>query len=230
MSKEISAQYSVVRAGTFSDRIVTHMRRRMYQEFLGTTGVTPDESILDVGVSPDNGTGAELDASNYLEAWYPHPQKITACSVDDASFLETRYPGVHFVLADGRKLPFDDGSFDVVFSNAVLEHVGSREQQGAFLAELHRVSRRAVFITTPNRWYPIEFHSVLPLLHWLPPKYFRKAMKLLGHQELALEENLNLVSRSRLEELCTEAGFHSFSVGATHLLGWPSNLLLCIKK
>jgi SAM-dependent methyltransferase len=64
-------------------------------------------------------------------------------------------------------LPFPDDSFDVCFSNAVLEHVGDEDRQRAFVAEAVRVSRR-VFLTTPNRWFPVELHTRLPLVHWLP--------------------------------------------------------------
>ena len=65
------------------------------------------------------------------------------------------------------RCPFDDGSFDVVFSNAVIEHVGDRERQGQLVREALRVGRR-VFLTTPNRWFPVEVHTRLPFVHWLP--------------------------------------------------------------
>jgi hypothetical protein len=72
------------------------------------------------------------------------------------------------VRADGRELPFADGEFDLGFSNAVVEHVaGGREGQRSFVHELCRVSRR-VFVTTPNRWFPLEVHTLLPFVHWLP--------------------------------------------------------------
>jgi len=71
--------------------------------------------------------------------------------------------------ADGRELPFADGEFDRGFSNAVVEHVaGGRDGQRLFVHELCRVARR-VFVTTPNRWFPLEVHTLLPFVHWLPP-------------------------------------------------------------
>jgi ubiquinone/menaquinone biosynthesis C-methylase UbiE len=102
---------------------------------------------------------------------------------------------------DGRRLPFADRSFDLVHSSAVLEHVGSRAAQRDFLRELLRVARRAVFVTTPNRWFPVEFHSVLPLVHWLPPPAFRAILRRLGHDELADERNLNLLGARDLAAL-----------------------------
>jgi hypothetical protein len=45
--------------------------------------------------------------------------------------------------------------------------VGRRAEQVAFVQELCRVADR-VFVTTPNRWFPVEVHTLLPLVHWLP--------------------------------------------------------------
>jgi Methyltransferase domain. len=76
---------------------------------------------------------------------------------------------VRAVRADGRSLPFADGEFELGFSNAVVEHVaGGRNGQRQFVLELCRVAQR-VFVTTPNRWFPIDPHTLLPLAHWLPP-------------------------------------------------------------
>jgi hypothetical protein len=72
------------------------------------------------------------------------------------------------VRADGRDLPFSDGEFDLGFSNAVVEHIdGGRSGQQRFVHELCRVST-SVFVTTPNRWFPLEVHTLLPFVHWLP--------------------------------------------------------------
>lgn len=225
MTRRISAQYNVAQAGSIPDRIAARMRRVMFDRFMVDAGVLASDSILDVGATSDT----ELEASNYLEAWYPNKAKVTACGIDDASFLEQRYPGMRFVQADGRNLPFQDGEFDVVHSSAVLEHVGSREQQAKFISELVRVSRRVVFLTTPNRWYPIEFHSVLPLIHWMPPKAFRWTLSRIGHDQLSREEHLNLLGAGDVRQICESLGLHHV-VSSVSLLGLPSNLLLTIRK
>jgi hypothetical protein len=59
----------------------------------------------------------------------------------------------------------------------VIEHVGGRDRQEAFVREALRVGRR-VFATTPNRWFPIEVHTRLPLVHWLPERAAAKAYDL----------------------------------------------------
>jgi hypothetical protein len=55
--------------------------------------------------------------------------------------------------------------------------------------EFTRVARRAVFLMTPNLWFPIEVHSVRPLVHWLPAPWFRVIPRGLGHDMLSREEN-----------------------------------------
>lgn len=223
--QRLNAQYNVARGGGLTDRVSTHVRRKMYARFIAA-GVGDDDSILDVGVTSDR---AQL-ASNYLEAWHPRKDRITACGIDDAGFLESRYPGLRFVRGDGRALPFADASFDWVHSSAVLEHVGSAAEQSAFLAELHRVSRKGVFATTPNRWFPVEFHTVLPLLHWLPKRWFRALLRRLGHDALAQERHLNLLGRRDLAAACTRAGLQDWRIDTVALGGWPSNLLLVARR
>jgi hypothetical protein len=69
------------------------------------------------------------------------------------------------VIADGRALPFASGSVDLVFSNAVVEHVGDVDDQRRFIAEHRRVGRGWI-VTTPNRWCPIESHTGAVFRHW----------------------------------------------------------------
>ncbi|NJK34010.1 MAG: class I SAM-dependent methyltransferase [Oscillatoriales cyanobacterium SM2_2_1] len=88
--------------------------------------------------------------------------------VEDHSFLEEEIPEAKFVLADGIHLPFAEAAFDSVVSFAFIEYVGDRTAQHDSVQELCRVGKY-VCITTPNSWYPIEFHTALPSVHWLPP-------------------------------------------------------------
>ncbi len=224
--RQPNAQYNVARPGSLPERIATFQRRRMYRRFLERCAPRPEETLLDVGATSDE----TYAASNYLEAWTPHPQRITAVGLDDAGFLEQRYPGLRFVRADGRELPFADGSFDVVHSSAVIEHVGGVDQQTRFLAELYRVARRAVFVTTPNRWFPVEFHTVLPLLHWLPKPAFRRLLLLAGKPFFADERNLDLLTAAELRRLCGRIGARGWRVEYQTLAGWPANILLSVDK
>lgn len=69
------------------------------------------------------------------------------------------------IVADGRCMPFADDSYDIVVSNAVIEHVGDETDQQRFVDEHTRVGRSWV-ITTPNRWFPVESHTSAILRHW----------------------------------------------------------------
>lgn len=77
-----------------------------------------------------------------------------------------------WLIADGCRLPFRDGAFDVALSNSVIEHLGDALSQGLFAAEIRRVAR-GYFVETPNRRFPIEPHLVTPFLHWLPRSWQR---------------------------------------------------------
>jgi SAM-dependent methyltransferase len=201
----------------------------MFRAFMAFADPRPQDTILDVGVTSDR----SYDHSNYFAAWYPHKAAITAVGLDDASFLSALYPGLRFVRADGRDLPFAEASFDYVHSSAVIEHVGERQKQMRFLSEAWRVARKGIFVTTPNRWFPVEFHTVLPLLHWAPPRLYRSLLASLGREFFACESNLNLLSRRDLAQLAAEvgiAGGNIAKIGSVALCGWPTNLLLSARR
>ena len=222
----INAQYNTAKPGSLPVKITGHQRRKMFAHFIGSMQIQPCDTVLDVGVTSDR----SYDHSNYLEVWYLHKAQITAVGLDNAEFLESMYPGVRFVRADGRDLPFGDRNFDFVHSSAVLEHVGTRQQQAQFLREAWRVARKGVFITTPNRRFPIEFHTTLPVIHWLPQPLYHKLLLALGHEFFAEERNLNLLSRRSLARTARAAGIERFEIGSVSLLGLPTNLILIARK
>lgn len=203
-------------------RLARYQRKKMFNTFLRTCELAEDDTIADIGATADQ----TFDSSNYLEAWYPYKDKITAVGIDDASFLEEKYPEIKFVQANGLDLPFEDNSFDVVHSSAVMEHVGSWDNQARFIKECARVARKAIFLTTPNRWFPVEFHTVLPFLHWLPKQTHRNILKALNMRFFASEDNLNLMSSSELKKIAS--GISKFEIRCTveRLGGIGSNLLL----
>ena len=151
-----------------ADRISLRSRRRKFALFMETMAPTAETTVLDVGAD-DSAFGEQQRCStlNFFEELYPWQERITALGMPEGTRFRETYPRARYVQGDALELPFADGEFDVVFSNAVIEHVGGREQQRRFVEESLRVAGRA-FITTPNRWFPVEVHTRLPLVHWLP--------------------------------------------------------------
>jgi SAM-dependent methyltransferase len=153
---------------------------------------------VDVGVTNAAfGDAAGHGSDNFFEAHYPWPGQITAVGLSDLPRFREAFPEVRLVVADGRRLPFADGEFDVALSNAVVEHVGDADDQRAFVHELCRVAR-AVFVSTPNRWFPIEVHTLLPLVHWLPRARARQAFHALGRDEAT---SIRLLGRGEFRAL-----------------------------
>lgn len=150
----------------FASRVSMRSRSRKLQLFLDLLQPSAETTVVDVGVT-DAPFGAG-STDNFFEALYPWPERITGVGRTELDRFTAAFPQVRAVRADGRELPFADAEFDLAFSNAVVEHVaGGREGQREFVHELCRVARR-VFVTTPNRRFPLEVHTLLPFVHWLP--------------------------------------------------------------
>jgi SAM-dependent methyltransferase len=164
-----------------ADAISLRSRRRKLGLFLELMRPDSTTTVLDVGVDEvslgELGGESGCTTHNFLEERYPWPERITALGLHDGVRFRERYPQIAYVQGDACALPFPDGAFDVVHSNAVIEHVGGRHRQEAFVREALRVGRR-VFLTTPNRWFPIEVHTRLPLVHWLPERAAGRAYDL----------------------------------------------------
>lgn len=178
--------------GDLAARASLWNRRRKLALFLKTMRPGPETRVVDVGVGDTPfGTEPGLAAThNFFEALYPWPERITAVSdVPLPNFAEA-FPSIRTVVANGLELPFADDEFDVAFSNAVVEHVGGREEQRRFVAELCRVAPR-VFLSTPNRWFPVETHTLVPLVHWLPRPAADRTMHALRRENWSQVELLS---------------------------------------
>jgi hypothetical protein len=165
---------------TLAERVSAISRARKMRLFMEMMQPGPETSVLDVGVD-DLGYDevGEWATANFFEEHYPWPTQVTAVGIHEGVRFQRQYPSIAFVQADGCDLPFADGEFDVCFSNAVVEHVGGRDRQRRFVAEAIRVADR-VFLSTPNRHFPIEVHTRLPFVHWLPGTIATRIYDLMG--------------------------------------------------
>ena len=174
-----------------ASRVSMRSRERKLQLFLELLRPGPETRVLDVGVT--DAPFGEGSTDNFFEALYPWPGQVTAVGRTPLERFAAAFPQVTAVQADGRELPFASGAFEIGFSNAVVEHVGVVDEQRRFVHELCRVADR-VFVTTPNRFFPLEVHSLVPFAHWLPratrdrvlrARGFDDVLEPLGPKELA---------------------------------------------
>ena len=166
------------------------VRRRIFDRFMRECAPGPEARVADFGVSGNR----DHPVHYFFESLYPHRGRITAIgrAAEEAGWFTEAFPGLRFLEADLREIPLPDGYFDYGICNAVVEHGGTREQQVALVAEVCRVSRCVLF-TTPNKRFPVELHTWLPVLHWLPDPTYRAVLRRLGLGYFAEVDNLNLL-------------------------------------
>lgn len=217
--------YQAAPSGSLGDRVAIAARNQIYQAFLQRCTPSPSDRVLDVGVS-DVMTGA----ANVLERCYPHQEAIVAAGLGEGQDFRRAFPRIEYVrIAPDGPLPFADRSFRFAVSNAVLEHVGSFDEQRRFVRELMRVADE-VFITVPNRFFPVEHHTAIPVAHFWDGS-FQVVCRALNKDEWTRPENLILMSRKKLGAL-VPAGAGTSTVGYTGLRLGPfsSNLYLHIAR
>jgi hypothetical protein len=83
--KKPNARYNLAKAGSMAMKIAAYQRRKMHDRFLIMSGISPEETLLDVGATSDRSDAA----SNYLEAWYPYKDRITAVGLSSLSPMTT---------------------------------------------------------------------------------------------------------------------------------------------
>ena len=100
------------------------------------------------------------------------------------------------------------------------------------LENIIKLTNKYFFITTPNRFFPIDFHTKLPIVHMLPKKIHRKILRLINLHEYAEEENLNLLDENTINKLINTQQNASFEIRIlkVKLFGLTSNLLIFGEK
>jgi hypothetical protein len=172
--------------------------------------------VLDIGAS------GEVFLRYTLEDVYPYPDRIVAGGYDQREVASARryYPKPEYVVFDGCALPFPDKSFDLVFSNAVIEHVLGQGRQAQFAREVMRVGK-SWFVTTPNYWFPFESHYHLPFIQFFPRAIQRGYNSVLGtHIPKGAVQDLGLLSARQLHRL-----FPTSHIAKVRVTFWPETLV-----
>mgnify|MGYP001364473669 CR=1 FL=1 len=207
-------------------QIIINKRDKFFNLFLKTTNFSNDKSIIDIGTTPS----IEDEQNIFLEK-IKNNLNVTCLSDQDCRVLQQKFKNIkNIIIGDGKNTMLNDNSFDIVHSNATIEHVGSFENQLSLVREMFRISKETVFIQTPNRFHPIEFHTILPIIHWFPKKIHRKILKFFKYDFHSKEENLNLLSVKDLKNICKKLGFKKYEIFKTKLFFFTSNLILVIYK
>jgi len=191
-------------------------RTKKFELLLSVFRPRPEDRVLDIGAS------GEIFLRYTLEDVYPYPDRIVAGGHELREVLSARncYPRPHYTVFDGCALPFPDQSFDLVFSNAVIEHILGVGRQVQFAREIMRVGK-SWFVTTPNYWYPFESHYHLPLIQFLPRSVQREYNRLFGtHIPKGTAQELALLSARQLDAL-----FPTSRIAKVRVTFWPETLV-----
>ena len=168
--------YRLIRRLAYAKRDEWHDRRA--ELFVRLVAPRPGATVLDLG-----GQDGEFMQRVAKRA----DVRVTIADISERALERARARGFETVLLEeGERLPFDDAAFDVVFCNSVIEHVtlpkadciakrfrnaewveASLRNQAAFAREIRRVGR-GYFVQTPHRAFPLEAHTWLPFVGWLP--------------------------------------------------------------
>lgn len=159
--------------------------------------------LLDIG-GDDKYWSMMLDCLNL-------PVEITLLNIVPHHHIND--PRIQAMVGDGRDLSmFSDKSFDVIISNSVIEHVGSFLDQKRMADEVQRVGK-GYFIQTPNRYFPIEPHFLIPFFQFFPTglkvniaKNFKPGWYYNRKVEAAIEDarTIRLLSKRELRVLFPE--------------------------
>jgi len=133
-------------------------RRRRMKRFYATFQPTSQTRLLDIGGAPNTWISES-------RSYEPVPVTLVNLQFPNSdAFNDSRFTAIH---GDATRLPFENQSFDVAFSNSVIEHLTTWERQQTFAAEARRVAKK-LWIQTPARHFPIEPHLLTPFFQYLP--------------------------------------------------------------
>ena len=204
----------MININVFFDKLGDNNREKKYNYLISFFNPTLETKIIDVGASEKE---YRLTA-NILEKRFLCPHNIKVLGVDKYETFIKRYPSVKVVTYDGGIFPFGDNEFDLCWCNAVIEHVGGIDKQREFLKEIKRVAKHA-FVTTPNRFFPVELHTKVFLLHFLPKKLFDWFLLKIG-KSWATKEYVHLLGGRQIIKLLKDCGILDYKIIKNKLSGF----------
>ena len=226
MEKNIDKNLYIKNHNSFFDKIIIKNRSKMLALI---TNFLKDKDLFDV---LDVGSTSDLsnESSNFLIKNLKNFKNYKSIS-DQKPQLPLFSKSLKKLITENlTDKELDEYRSDLVISNATIEHVGNFVNQVKMCENIIKLSKKYFIIITPNRFHPIEFHSKLPLLHWLPKNLYRKILFLLGMKFLSKEENLNLLSQSDLVKIMKNLNQSNYEIKNINFLFFKSNLILIGNK
>ncbi|MFC1454936.1 class I SAM-dependent methyltransferase [Candidatus Undinarchaeota archaeon] len=163
-------------------------------------GLDKTKNFLDIGCAATNG-----EITNYISSF---AKKTTGIDIDGEGIKKAithQKKNATFVIANIEKLPFKDNSFDIISCTEVIEHV---QNPGVAASEMNRVVAKngAIYLTTPNYFWFIEPHYMLPFYHFLP-NYFRSSYAKLTGRDMETFSEVRLFTYGKLKKLLEKNNF-----------------------
>lgn len=208
----------------FIDKLIVKKRSEMLKILENNIKEFKIESMLDIGTVDDE----SLESSNYFINQFK--TITTTRSISDQIINNKNFSSCLNKSITSNFTDDDINNFksDLVISSATLEHVGNYSNQKKMINNILNFSKKFFFITTPNRFFPIDFHTKIPFMHMLPKKIHRSFLNFIGLKEYSKEENLNLLSESDIKKIINELKINNFiiKIFKIRLFGLTSNLII----
>ena len=209
----------------FTDKIIHNKRLEIISIIKDKLGNNNFKDILDIGTTADTSESSNLIIKSLKD--FETYKSISDQEIKSSFFSKTLQKSITDEFSNDEVETY---SSDVVISNATLEHVGSYQEQLKMLKNIIKLSKKLFIVVTPNRMHPIEFHSKIPFIHWLPKKLHRKILSILGLKYLSEEKNLNLLKTSNLINLMKNFNNIEYDIKYVKFLLFKSNIILIGKK
>ena len=209
----------------FTDKIIHNKRLEIISIIKDKLGNDNFKDILDIGTTADTSESSNLIIKSLKD--FETYKSISDQEIKSSFFSKTLQKSITDEFSNDEVETY---SSDVVISNATLEHVGNYQEQLKMLKNIIKLSKKLFIVVTPNRMHPIEFHSKIPFIHWLPKKLHRKILSIFGLKYLSKEENLNLLKTSNLINLMKNFNNIEYDIKYVKFLLFKSNIILIGKK
>jgi len=205
----------------FIDQLIQKKRRQMLKVVNFFINKYKILEVLDIGTTSDKFN----KSSNYLIKNLSRIKVFKSISNQKIKSKIFKKKLKKSIIKNLNKKEIDTYKSDLVLSNATIEHVGSLSNQIKMLQNILKLTKKIFIVITPNRYHPIDFHTKLPLIHWLPKIIHRKILKFLGFKELFKEKNLNLLSEQDLKKIFKKIKVKKYFIFYIYFLGFKSNLI-----